>query len=894
MKCLHTECTFNTDSEIPEVSAIDHKLKLLELHEKAAHCISSTLPVVQAAPARTEKYSRPKLELKDGMVAEEDWEFFIHNWNEFKRLASPGEHSREILGLCLGEVAGRVFSRVGSTLYDKLTEQELLKEARSLAVRRRNKLVNRIKLAGMTQGGDETVTSYETRLKPIARTGKFKEKCHNCTEEVDFTEQMVLDHLIRGLADEAIQTKVLAMNEEDISLPKVVKFVESEELAKWSLSDTKAIGPVSGLSLYKKTSNKSSNVKQKLCRKCGELAWPHVAQSPCPGINHTCEYCDIKGHLVKACKKKKNERKKKDEKKKVDGSNKDKNDDGSDVDSISTIRAYLSQIKSGRQKKILKPLRYDKNLKRFVQKTGNDMNRTGVKIVIDRHNYSVINKTIMDSVFPSETKLSKNIVNISAVADTGACVCCSGPELLKEFGIDRSILFRTNMELSAANKKLMTVLGCIPVLISARTIDKKMSNPVHVMLYIVEELKEVFLSREAMEEMKIIPDTFPLAPALPPLESINAVDEKVADCGCLRRTIAPDPPGLPLAATELNRQALRQYLLDHYASSTFNTCEHQPLPLMHGPPLELHVDPAAKPFAVHTPASVPIHWSEKVRSDLERDVELGVLERVNENIPVTWCHRMVVCRKRNGDPRRTVDLQPLNSVSIRQCHPTAPPLQQAMDIPHGVKKSTLDAWNGYHSVEIRESDRHLTTFITPWGRFRYKTAPQGYLASGDAYTHRYDKITMGFKDIKRVIDDTLLHSKDIESSFHHVAKYLTLVGKNGIILNPDKFNFAEDEVDWAGIRVTKDKCKPLDTHVEAIRNFPIPVNITDMRSFMALVNQVAPYYAVQPHLLPFRELLKKGSIWYWDNNLTNIFEKTKAHIADSIIDGITRFDHNEV
>ena len=121
MKCLHTECTFNTDSEIPEVSAIDHKLKLLELHEKAAHCISSTLPVVQAAPARTEKYSRPKLELKDGMVAEEDWEFFIHNWNEFKRLASPGEHSREILGLCLGEVAGRVFSRVGSTLYDKLT-----------------------------------------------------------------------------------------------------------------------------------------------------------------------------------------------------------------------------------------------------------------------------------------------------------------------------------------------------------------------------------------------------------------------------------------------------------------------------------------------------------------------------------------------------------------------------------------------------------------------------------------------------------------------------------------------------------------------------------------------------------------------------------------------------
>ena len=78
-------------------------------------------------------------------------------------------------------------------------------------------------------------------------------------------------------------------------------------------------------------------------------------------------------------------------------------------------------------------------------------------------------------------------------------------------------------------------------------------------------------------------------------------------------------------------------------------------------------------------------------------------------------------------------------------------------------------------------------------------------------------------------------------------------------MNPEKFHFAEDEVDWAGIRITKDKCRPLDSHVEAIRNFPVPVNVTDMRSFMALVNQVAPYYAVQPHLQPFRDLLKKGT-----------------------------------
>ena len=258
----------------------------------------------------------------------------------------------------------------------------------------------------------------------------------------------------------------------------------------------------------------------------------------------------------------------------------------------------------------------------------------------------------------------------------------------KELVIAKTVLFDTNMELSAANKKRMTVMGCIPVLLSARTIDKQMSEPIHVMLYIVDELQEVFLSREAMEELRIIPETFPLASPSRIKGEVNEVDSRFAKCGCLRRTTAPDPPKLPLNATEQNRSSLREYLLNFYAASTFNTCEHQPLPLMHGPPLELHVDLKARPFAVHTPASVPIHWAEKVKSDLDRDVELGVLERVNENTPVTWCHRMVVCRKRNGDPRRTVDLQPLNAASIRQCNPTAPLPQQAMDIPHGVKKIT--------------------------------------------------------------------------------------------------------------------------------------------------------------------------------------------------------------
>ena len=98
---------------------------------------------------------------------------------------------------------------------------------------------------------------------------------------------------------------------------------------------------------------------------------------------------------------------------------------------------------------------------------------------------------------------------------------------------------------------------------------------------------------------------------------------------------------------------------------------------MHGLLLELCVDPEVKPYVCHTPFPVPTHREKKVKEDLERDIALGVLEKVPPNTQVTLCTRMVLIRKHNGDPRRTVYLQPLNSLCKRQTHHTAPPLKQA-------------------------------------------------------------------------------------------------------------------------------------------------------------------------------------------------------------------------
>ena len=80
--------------------------------------------------------------------------------------------------------------------------------------------------------------------------------------------------------------------------------------------------------------------------------------------------------------------------------------------------------------------------------------------------------------------------------------------------------------------------------------------------------------------------------------------------------------------------------------------------------------------------------------------------------------------------------------------------------------------------------------------------------------------------------------------------------------------------------------EPLPEHVKALQHFPVPKTLTDMRSYFALVNQVSPYYATQPELQPFRDLLKKNSVFYWDEVLGRLFKESKNKIADKVLKGI--------
>ena len=224
--------------------------------------------------------------------------------------------------------------------------------------------------------------------------------------------------------------------------------------------------------------------------------------------------------------------------------------------------------------------------------------------------------------------------------------------------------------------------------------------------------------------------------------------------------------------------------------------------------------------------------------------------------------------------------------------PTTPKAPSTRHAPYRVAKRKLCLTAGMAIIASPCMKRTGTSQPSspPWGRYRYKTAPQGYIASGDGYSRRFDELVSHIPNKTKCIDDTLLWSDNLTESFFQAVTWLDLCGHHGITLNPDKFVFGADTVEFTGFEIMPHSVRPSKKYLDTIRNFPTPANTTDIRSWFGLVNQVSYAFATADRMLPLRELLKPGTPFHWDDTLDKIFKESKEVIIREIEEGVRIFD----
>ena len=462
--------------------------------------------------------------------------------------------------------------------------------------------------------------------------------------------------------------------------------------------------------------------------------------------------------------------------------------------------------------------------------------------------------------------------------DSGASICLAGTKHMDKLGISANDLSPCLKEVRAVGGTTLICEGWIPIIFSVDGTETKQP------LFICNKIDRIYFSKQGCYATKILPDTFPNPMKDGQVKAIHTVKNPMPEN---ERKGNEYPRTLPYPATEENIPKLKQHLIDSFPDVFSRTT---PFQAMKCQPVHIHIKPDAKPHARHVPIPIPLHWRNEIKEQIDQDVAKGVIEQVPVGEPVTWCSPMVVTVRKDGRPRRTVDLQKLNAQCIRETHHCESPFKLACQVPSGMKKTVIDATDGYHSIPLDEASRHLTTFITPWGRYRYLRLPQGFMAAGDAYTRRYDEIIKDVNNKVKCVDDALLYEPSISENYKSTWNFLKLCQDYGISVNANKFQFCQDNVLFAGLQITNSGIRPAESILAAIRNFPAPKNISDARSWFGLVNQIAWAYSNGKTMQPFRELVKHNHQFHWDENLERLFHESKDVLIDQSIEGIQAFD----
>ena len=867
IQCPIAECTYRTEDVEVAIAAA-----LLVIHNNV-HIAAP--PNVQAAiRQRAPKIERPRISAGS---SEETWNTFNTRWAMFKRGTElAGAECVQHLFHCCEEDLGDAILKghpdaVGGS------EDQLLVIIKQMAVIPVAICVRRAELLSTNQDHGENARAFYAKVKGKAATCSYSLQCSSgtCTQMNDFTDVMVKDVVITGLADEEVKRDVLGWSDlDDKSLEETVNFIEAKEMAR----DAMKKGPIAaGISSYKKAVAGESKASTKtLCNLCKteieKFVWSKRQKKT------------VECTLCYPCWRKNNPKRGKGSK----GPNDNRPADETSALLVGGITAVTSisdcessSISSRDNPHGGKEIILDHHI--FNSQDGWKKSESlphptlRLQLTADASDYNHIG-AMCPSVTPSY---------VTVVSDTGAQSCLWSLHDFYRCGFKDSDLLPVKRTMRAANMEEIEISGAVFVRLSGTDASGN-THTAPIMAYVSPSTQKFYLSREALVQLGVIPKNFPEIGAA--MEA-SAIACQTAPCGCPMRSLPPERPDkLPFPVCPENNEKMKVWLGEVYKPSTWNKCPHQVLKGVTGPDLKLHLNPNAEPKAIHIPSKVPIHWEETVKQQLHDDVNLGVLEPVPHGQPSEWCHRMVVTRKPDGGPRRTVDMSALNKACRRETHYVKPPFNQAKSIPMNTWKTVTDAWNGFHSVPLAKEDRHLTAFLTPWGRYQYLMAPQGSLASGDGYSRRYDEVIADVERKTKCVDDTVQWDEDLEAHWWRTIDFLELCGRNGIVLNFEKFQFAQREINFAGFRITETEVKPLDKYIRAISGFPTPKNRNDIRSWFGLVRQVSHYNQLTDMMEPFKPFLSPKQKFLWNKELNEAFEASKIEIVNAIKDGVEIFD----
>lgn len=308
-----------------------------------------------------------------------------------------------------------------------------------------------------------------------------------------------------------------------------------------------------------------------------------------------------------------------------------------------------------------------------------------------------------------------------------------------------------------------------------------------------------------------------------------------------------------------------------------------------GPEVSIELDEMVQPIFMKS-RKVPFPLKVKVEEEIERQIQLGVLEPVSYS---KWASPVVPVLKPDGTVRLCGDYKgTLNKAIVTDTYPLPTANESFVALSGASVFTKLDLEQAYTQMKVDERSADLLTINTQKGLFRVKRMAFGIKSAPGLFQRTMEALLAGIPGVAVLLDDILISGKDDEEHDERVKAVLGRLTSAGLRLKKAKCVFGANEVVFLGYKVDKHGIHPTEEKIAAIKNAPTPTNKTELQAFLGLLGFYERFLRGKSTILePLHRLLDKKAIWIWSQKHDDAFARVKDLLQSD--DLLVHYDLNK-
>ena len=277
---------------------------------------------------------------------------------------------------------------------------------------------------------------------------------------------------------------------------------------------------------------------------------------------------------------------------------------------------------------------------------------------------------------------------------------------------------------------------------------------------------------------------------------------------------------------------------------------------------------------------VPYAMKEKIEEELKRLQEEGTIEPVQHS---EWAAPIVPILKPDNSIRICGDYKTtVNQVSKVDNYPIPKVEDLLATLGGGEKFTKLDMSQAYQQLQLEAESKQYTTINTHKGLFQYNRLPYGVSSAPGIFQRNMENLLQNIPYVIVRVDDILVSGANDDDHLRNLEEVLKRLAEAGLRLKKGKCVFMESQVTYLGHRVRKEGIQAMEDKVDAISNAPPPKNVSELKSYLGMINYYQKFLPnLSSVLAPLHKLLNSQSSWHWGKEQQKAFEQSKSFLKSS-------------